>query len=111
MLPQEMGGVVDANLRVYGVFNLRVIDASVFPIEWSAHMMAPTYGLAEKAAEIIAADYSSPSGLNSNDGNSNGNGNGDGDSNGQSKGDGVRVTICPVLSIFTILLGAIMVTL
>ena len=109
MLPQEMGGVVDAKLRVYGVSNLRVIDSSVFPIEWSAHMMAPTYGLAEKAAEIIAADYSSPSGLNPNDGSSNGNG--DGDSNGQSKGDGVRVTICPVLSVFTILLGVTLVTL
>ena len=105
MLPQEMGGVIDAKLRVYGVSHLRVVDASVFPIEWSAHMMAPTYGLAEKAAEIIAADYSSPSDSNSN------NGNGNGNENGGSKGAGVRVTVCPVLSIFTVLLGAILVTL
>jgi choline dehydrogenase-like flavoprotein len=61
MLPQDKGGVVDAHLKVYGVNNVRVIDSSVFPIEWSAHMMAPTYGLAEQAAEIILAQYSGSS--------------------------------------------------
>jgi len=42
-------------------------------------MMAATYGLAEKAAEVIAADYSAPLSLNpsngSGDGNSNSSGN------------------------------------
>jgi len=102
MLPQNIGGVVDAKLRVYGVSNLRVVDASVFPIEWAAHMMAPTYGLAEKAAEIISADYSSPSDLNSNS-NSNSS-----DDNGGSKGAGAKVTLCPGLLVFIVLFGAIL---
>lgn len=68
MLPQNQGGVVDAHLKVYGVNNVRVVDSSVFPIEWSAHMMAPTYGLAEKAAEIILAQYSGSSGSSSSTG-------------------------------------------
>jgi len=59
MLPKEQGGVVDANLKIYGLDNVRVVDSSVFPIEWAAHMMAPTYGLAEQAADIIKAQYAS----------------------------------------------------
>ncbi|KAK2045759.1 alcohol oxidase [Colletotrichum somersetense] len=53
MLPLELGGVVDQTLRVYGVKNLRVIDASVMPMVPAANTCQPTYALAEKAAEII----------------------------------------------------------
>ncbi|TDZ60886.1 Dehydrogenase xptC [Colletotrichum trifolii] len=53
MLPLELGGVVDQTLRVYGVKNLRVVDASVMPMVPSANTCQPTYALAEKAAEII----------------------------------------------------------
>jgi choline dehydrogenase-like flavoprotein len=61
MLPKDQGGVVDAQLRVYGLSNVRVVDSSVFPISFSAHLMAPTYALAEKAASIIlSAAASSP---------------------------------------------------
>ena len=42
MLPRELGGVVDKNLRVYGTRNLRVVDASVPPISFSAHLMSIT---------------------------------------------------------------------
>ncbi|KAF9524415.1 mala s 12 allergen [Crepidotus variabilis] len=59
MLPKEKGGVVDASLKVYGTSNVRVVDSSVFPVSFSAHMMAPTYALAEKAAEIILSGNSS----------------------------------------------------
>ncbi|KAJ3574760.1 hypothetical protein NP233_g1548 [Leucocoprinus birnbaumii] len=57
MMPKEMGGVVDNSLKVYGVENVRVVDASVFPINFAAHTMEPTYGLVEKAAEIIQNAY------------------------------------------------------
>jgi choline dehydrogenase len=57
MLPKSQGGVVDANLRVYGLANVRVADSSVYPIEFAAHLQAPTYGLAEQAAAIIRSNY------------------------------------------------------
>ncbi|RDX48422.1 GMC oxidoreductase [Lentinus brumalis] len=57
MLPLEQGGVVDENLKVYGLGNVRVADASVFPVSFAAHLQAPTYGLAEQAAKIIRATY------------------------------------------------------
>ncbi|EFQ29516.1 GMC oxidoreductase [Colletotrichum graminicola M1.001] len=53
MLPLKLGGIVDQTLRVYGVKNLRVVDASVMPMVPSANTCQPTYALAEKAAEII----------------------------------------------------------
>ncbi|KAH8705229.1 putative glucose-methanol-choline oxidoreductase [Talaromyces proteolyticus] len=61
MLPQHQGGVVDANLRVYGLANVRVADASVIPISLSTHLMASTYGLAEQASNIILASYNNAS--------------------------------------------------
>lgn len=57
MLPQAQGGVVGADLKVYGLTNVRVADASVFPFQFSAHLMTPVYGLAEQAAEIIKGTY------------------------------------------------------
>jgi len=53
MLPKGDGGVVDAELRVYGTKNLRVVDASVLPMEFSAHVLSTLYGLAERAADLI----------------------------------------------------------
>lgn len=38
MLPQELGGVVDADTKVYGMANVRVVDGSVFPFEFAAHV-------------------------------------------------------------------------
>lgn len=61
MLPREQGGVVDANLRVYGLANVRVADASVVPIALSTHLMASTYGVAEQASNIIQAYYTNTS--------------------------------------------------
>ncbi|EIW58905.1 uncharacterized protein TRAVEDRAFT_86961, partial [Trametes versicolor FP-101664 SS1] len=52
MLPQAQGGVVDADLKVYGLANVRIADACVFPIQLSAHLQAPVYGLAEQASKI-----------------------------------------------------------
>ncbi|RDX56525.1 alcohol oxidase [Lentinus brumalis] len=53
MLPREDGGVVDPELRVYGTANVRVVDASILPMELAAHIQATVYAVAEKAADII----------------------------------------------------------
>lgn len=53
MLPKEMGGVVDSCLRVYGTKNVRIVDASVFPLEPLGHTQATVYAVAEKAADLI----------------------------------------------------------
>ncbi|KAK0228832.1 GMC oxidoreductase-domain-containing protein [Armillaria fumosa] len=46
MMAQDLGGVVDSTLRVYGTDNLRVVDMSVFP-------MSSAYAVGEMAAGII----------------------------------------------------------
>ncbi|KAG7284227.1 hypothetical protein NEMBOFW57_010591 [Staphylotrichum longicolle] len=56
MLPREKGGVVDADLRVHGTTNLRVVDNSIIPIIPSAHIQTAAYGIAEVAAAKIIAD-------------------------------------------------------
>ncbi|GAB1318215.1 Glucose-methanol-choline oxidoreductase N-terminal domain-containing protein [Madurella fahalii] len=53
MLPRELGGVVDAKLRVYGVDNLRVVDSSAIPMICTANLQATVYAFAEKAADLI----------------------------------------------------------
>lgn len=57
MLPRELGGVVDKELKVYGTRNLRVVDASVPPISFSAHLMSVIYGLAEIGSEMVLEDW------------------------------------------------------
>ncbi|KAI0599911.1 putative choline dehydrogenase [Biscogniauxia sp. FL1348] len=49
-------GVVDERLRVYGVGRLRVIDASIMPLQISAHLQATVYAIAEKGADMIRED-------------------------------------------------------
>ncbi|ORY67689.1 GMC oxidoreductase [Pseudomassariella vexata] len=53
MMPKEKGGVVDANLKVYGTSNVRVIDASVMPFQVCGHLVSTLYAIAERAADLI----------------------------------------------------------
>jgi hypothetical protein len=52
MLKREWGGVVDSQLRVYGVRGLRVVDASIFPMAVGGHTSSTVYAVAEKVSEI-----------------------------------------------------------
>ncbi|KAL7944153.1 alcohol oxidase [Trichoderma barbatum] len=56
MMPRNLGGVVDAQLRVYGCPNLRVADASIIPLTPRANPQATVYGVAEHAATIIKGE-------------------------------------------------------
>jgi len=49
----DANAVLDSQLKVNGVQNLRVIDASVMPKITSANTNAPTYLIGEKGADMI----------------------------------------------------------
>lgn len=57
VLPREDGGVVDTKLKVYGTADVRVVDASVFPLVPRGDIQATGFTVAEKAADIIKGDY------------------------------------------------------
>lgn len=53
--PKEKGGVVDEELLVHDVKNLRVVDGSIMPLLPGANTQQPVYMLAEKAVDLIKA--------------------------------------------------------
>ncbi|KAG6853992.1 hypothetical protein C0991_011856 [Blastosporella zonata] len=75
MAPPQDGGVVDSQLRVYGLQGLRVCDASVFPIIVSGHTASvlltsvaqfflmkdwqagSVFAIAEKLSDMVKAQY------------------------------------------------------
>jgi len=52
-----MGSVTDSRFRVQGVFNLRVVDASVLPRTPNANLNYPTILVGEKAAQDILSTW------------------------------------------------------
>ena len=49
----DLGTVVDSEMRVHGVEGLRVVDASVFPDLVGGNINAPVVMIAERAADLI----------------------------------------------------------
>ncbi|MCU1252223.1 MAG: Choline dehydrogenase [Edaphobacter sp.] len=49
--------VVDANLKVYGIENLRIADGSIMPRVTTGNTMAPCVIIGERAGEILRAEH------------------------------------------------------
>ncbi|KAI1848623.1 hypothetical protein JX266_005482 [Neoarthrinium moseri] len=56
MLPRAQGGVVNERLLVHGCKNLRIVDASIFPLQTVGTIQATVYAVAERAADFIKED-------------------------------------------------------
>jgi choline dehydrogenase len=52
--------VVDSKFRVHKTEGLRIVDASVFPRIPGLFIVVPIYMIAEKASDVILADYAQP---------------------------------------------------
>ena len=50
MAKRDLQGVVDPSLKVYGTTNLRVVDASIIPMQIAAHLQSTTYAIGEKVS-------------------------------------------------------------
>lgn len=57
MAPLDQGGVVDSELKVYGIEGLRVCDASIFPFILSGHTAGACYATAEKLADMLKKSF------------------------------------------------------
>lgn len=53
MAPREDKGVVDADLSVYGVQGLKVMDLSIVPVNVGANTNNTAFVIGEKGADII----------------------------------------------------------
>jgi choline dehydrogenase len=49
--------VVDANLKVYGIDNLRIADGSIMPRVTTGNTMAPCVVIGERAGEMLKAEH------------------------------------------------------
>lgn len=55
--PNDTEAVVDNELRIYGVKNLRVADTSVVPVTLTAHTVLPSYMIGEKASDLLKSSW------------------------------------------------------
>jgi choline dehydrogenase len=49
--------VVDGNLKVYGIDNLRIADGSIMPRAPASNTMAPCVVIGERAGEVLRATH------------------------------------------------------
>ena len=49
--------VVDGQLRVYGIENLRIADGSIMPRVATGNTMAPCIVIGERAAEVLRNEH------------------------------------------------------
>lgn len=59
MMAKDLGGVVNDRMVVYGTKNLRVCDASIFPVIPRGNILSSVYACAERGADIIKEDLGS----------------------------------------------------
>jgi choline dehydrogenase len=53
---RDQMSVVDGQLKVHGIANLRVADASIMPRITAGNTMAPCVVIGERAAQFIKSD-------------------------------------------------------
>jgi choline dehydrogenase len=54
---RDVMSVVDSNLKVYGIENLRIADGSIMPRVTTGNTMAPCVVIGERAGEILKAEH------------------------------------------------------
>lgn len=59
MMPRDLGGVVDERLMVHGTTNLRIVDASIIPLQPRGNIQSSVYAIAERAVDFIVEDFNS----------------------------------------------------
>lgn len=59
MLPKKADGVVNSELFVYGISNVRVVVAGIFPFQVSGRPSSTVYAVAERAANVIKGSFTS----------------------------------------------------
>lgn len=64
MLPLEQGGVVDTNLRVYGLANVRVADSSVYPMQFASHVCVLLFARHVQRLDVFALTIGTARGPN-----------------------------------------------
>ncbi|MCJ1466424.1 hypothetical protein MMC07_005043 [Pseudocyphellaria aurata] len=53
MMPRDIGGVVGERLMVHGTTNLRIVDASIIPLQPRGNIQSSVYAIAERAVDFI----------------------------------------------------------